>query len=166
MGRDREDRDRLYGQFEGLAVQQAARLWQKWRGGLRGTALGREDLLQEARAILLELCATMDLRRRPPRCRAWVMRSVRGRLFNLIRRQVYCQPTVTSCNLDNIPADFPRFSLISPEILLTLRREDREFCERMLAGDTEKEACLAMGWTQADQRGAMGRIRQLMEENL
>ena len=163
MGRSRKDRDRLYAEYEGLAIQAANDLWGSWGGGLGGTAVGLDDLCQEARAILLELCGTMDLRLRPERRRAWVVRSVHGRLFNLVKAEVYPKLQEVKADLANISLDSESFPADLPEISLTFKGKDREFCRRILAGCSEAEARRATGWTKADAAAALARMRRALE---
>jgi len=112
MGRSREQRDELYAEYEGLVIQAANDLWGAWKGGLSGTPVGLDDLCQEARTVLLELCGLMDMRLRPERRRGWVVKSVRGRLLNLIKAKVYPKVPTVQADLDNIsldPEDSSRF---------------------------------------------------------
>jgi len=163
VGRSRKQRDELYAEYEGLVIQAANDLWGTWAGGLAGTAVGLDDLCQEARAILLELCGTMDMRMRPERRRAWVGKSVRGRLLNLIKAKVYPKVQTVQADLTNISLDSESFPADLPEISLTFSRDEREFCQCMLAGDTEAEARRAVGWSKAEAAEALGRMRRAME---
>ena len=159
MRRSRKERDSLFARYEGLAIRVATDLWNTWEPGLRGTGTGLDDLCQDARAVLLELCDRMDRRRRGDG-RPWLVKSLRGRLFNLVKAKVYPKVQRVQADLSNFPDEEVDLSALLPDISLTFNRKTREFCQRILDGDSETEARRAVGWTKVEQREAMARLRR------
>ena len=164
MGRSKKECNRLFARYEGIAILAANRLWKQWGKGLAGSCLGLDDLCQESRVVLLDLCSTMDRRRGESKCRAWLVKSLRGRLFNLIRAEVYPRIQQVSVNLGNFPDKSEDFQATLPEFPLTFNMKAREFCRLVLSGDSEAQARRAVGWTKADQAKAMARLRQELEQ--
>jgi len=165
MGRSKKACNKLFAQYEGLAVVATGRLWERWGQGLCDAGMDLDDLRQESFAILLDLCGRLDRRKGERRCRIWIIKSLRGRLLNLIKAKAY--PKVREIPTDligffdrkaELPATLPYFSLI-------FNQKTREFCERILAGDSEWEARRAVGWIKADQRKAMAKLRQKIERD-
>jgi len=164
MKRSKQERLRLFTQYEGLAIRAATRLWSKWEPGLRGRCLGLDDLCQDARVILLELCGRMDRRRGERGCRAYLVKSLNGRLFNLIRAEVYPKVPTVSADLRSFSDKLEEFPPTLPDFSLTFNQRTALFCSRMLAGDSEAEARRAVGWTRADQREALAELRRELEQ--
>ncbi|MFH1569519.1 MAG: hypothetical protein ABIL09_16100 [Gemmatimonadota bacterium] len=147
-----------------MAIKTAADLWAVWEGGLRGSSMGREDLCQEARAILLDLCGTMSLHYGQAKRRAWVAKSLRGRLFNLVRAEVYDRPGQVAADLDGFPADSSEIPPLCSRISLTFKGTEGDFCRRVLAGDSLDAARREVGWSRAEMAAALGRMRRQLEE--
>ena len=80
------DNHETYQQYEGLAVSSATRLWGQWASSLSRRGVDREDLLQAARLALTELAPRLtDPAYGEEQRRAFVTKSIRGKLLNLIK---------------------------------------------------------------------------------
>ena len=72
--------------FEGLAVSLAGRCWAQWARTLSARGVDRDDLLQEGRTVLLKILPKLnDPTYTVEQRRAFITKSVRGKLLNFIK---------------------------------------------------------------------------------
>jgi len=166
-----KDQDVLFVSYEGLAIQAANDLWKMWEGGLRGGRIGLDDLCQESRAVLLELLPKLKNSTYTQEQRtAYIVKSVRGKLFNLIKIEVY--PRVREILMDlsafpdtsvPLPDEIDYYADGNPPVWLGLDRQwgrsTHDFCQRILVGDSLAQARRAVGWTKKRMRATLIKIQ-------
>ena len=152
-------RDRLFARFEGLAVKAANDLWRAYSGQLRACSVDQEDVVQEARMLLLRCFDTI----KPEHggCSTWVYRTVHGRLMNRYVGGASRQPMANlGENSANLREKLPR---TDDEPLYFIEGSDQVFVDLVLSGHTAGEAKAAMGWSEDEYLAAVGRIKRELE---
>jgi len=165
MGRSQRERDELFAQYEGLAEKAAGYVWGIWGRALDNRGHTLDDLRQQAKLDLLVLAeGAEDIGGGFP---TYVWRTLTGSLRNVfvnsgILRDPGRIPQEVLANLPDSSAKPPDETVYyigegSPSAV-------DEFCQRVLAGDSELEARRAVGWTKAEQREAMAGLRRELEK--
>ena len=162
MDRSQRERDKLFAQYEGLAEKAAGHVWGTWGKSLENRGYALDDLCQQAKLELLVLAAEAeDVGGGFP---TYVWRTLTGSLRNVfVNAGILRDPSRIS---QEVLANLPDSSAKPPgeTVYYTVKGDVREFCDRMLAGDSELEARRAVGWTKAEQEKAMAGLRRELEE--
>lgn len=154
--RTRKERDRLYARFEGLAVKAANDVWEAYSGQIIGRAAGLDDVVQEARLLLIGSFAT--IRPRHGGCKTWVYRTVRGGLLNRFVSGS-SQPSLVNLGEDYAKV-LGKLPQTDPEALYFSEESDQVFCDLVLAGIPVEEARGRVGWDDKEYREAKRRIER------
>lgn len=160
--RPRHCRDRLFAQFEWLAVKIAGDLWARWGLALGEHGVSWDDLRQEASIALLKTVEMLDLKRAVRFRRAYVSKCVRLRLTKIVHARVY--PRLVEVQAD-LSSTSPEPEVKSEDFLrigITLREKDARFCEMLLAGFSVQDARRAVGWNRAQYEVAKVRLAEAL----
>lgn len=163
------DRDVLFARYEGLAVRAATRLWSAHGSSVRGSGSGLEDVVQQARLVLLEVVPKLDPAYKEGQSATYVFRSVYSRLLQIFVRSLSARRSGLNVNLGqfaiHVAEDRP-VSAANPYILRGDASEvDRYLCELLADGCSVAAACRRVGLSRPQWRKARARIRKAMEDD-
>ena len=145
--RSRRARDKLFAEYEGLAVAAAERLWAKWGQSLPLHGVERDDIHSEARLHLMKLCSSVGLRYSARKRAGYMAKSLARGLSAYVMTNVY--PKVNQIQVEfeeNMPVG-EELSQNQSDLALIYEGSEHEFALAMLNGDTVEQARKVVGWT-------------------
>ena len=147
--RSRRARDKLFVEYEGLAVAAAERLWAKWGRSLSFHGVERDDLHSEAISYLLWLCTNrLQGKKFTKRQRVgYVTIKLGWHLWDIIRKAIYPKVPQVQHEIEESLPDNSECGLSLTEINRIYEGSEHEFALAMLNGDTVEQARKAVGWT-------------------
>jgi len=151
-------------EYEGLAVAMATAVWEKWGGSLKDTC-SKEDVVQEAFCHLLAILPKVDAAQPPAVRAAYVCVSLRGLLFNWVRKAVYPRLREVPAGLAlGSQVDSRRFATdTAAESLIFMSRGRRAFCEALASGATTAQAGKDLGWSRERIKAEVAKLREELE---